>query len=141
MGPPPPLTAELWDALSPPTREAIRSLIQHYEERLAEFENRTRTLEQRLGISAVHPQQEAVKAPEEDHSGKHEKEHSHQHRRHRVKMVVDEVKHQRHRRKKLLRLLTKLFLGTLLVVGSLLAVWYVFVRIMGLMTSADGAGD
>jgi hypothetical protein len=58
-----------------------------------------------------------------------------------MKVVVDEAKYRRHRRKKLLRSATKLCLGLMLVAGSLLAVWYVLVKIIGLMTSTDGAGD
>jgi hypothetical protein len=140
MEPRPPFAAELWDRLSTPTREALRSLVQHYEQRLREIENRTRALEERLGIVAMN-QPESPPSPEaERHSEPAEHEHTHRQRK-RMKVVVDEVKHRRHRRKKLLRLLAKFLIWPSVVLFALLGAWYFFVKVMAFMEGARGAGE
>src|SRR6266700_708530 len=53
MAPTPPLPESLWKTASPELQAAILVLVQHYEERIAQLENRLNDLENRLKLNST----------------------------------------------------------------------------------------
>lgn len=141
---PPPL-ADCWAELPPQVQEAIRGLLQQYEQRVRELQERLQQLATVRGTEAeadVAPQRQevtpnqspvAISQAESEPDEPAEKSHSHHHRhrrRERIRVVVNETKHRRYRRQKTLRVIgLALYWGVLVAVGAL-AAWFMYTTLL-----------